>query len=73
MTPNEDFNEFMRRWRVVARDLNDALLCGTATTSRRKVPYLKPNDTRNVTVDAKTSDGPWRVDVESVDWNWQGQ
>ena len=40
----------------------------TSTTHRRKIPYLKPNDTRQVTVDAKSDDGPWRVDVESVDW-----
>lgn len=60
---------------VAAAELHNVWvkISGMATTSRRKVPYLKPNDTRNVTVDAKTSDGPWRVDVESVDWNWQGQ
>ena len=38
---------------------------------RRKVPYLKPNDTRRLQIDAPTAEGPWRVDVESVDWNWQ--
>lgn len=42
-----------------------------STIARRKVPYLKPNDTRNIQIDAPTSEGPWRVDVESVDWNWQ--
>lgn len=42
---------------------------GNASTARRKVPYLLEKATREVVVDVETADGPWRVEVESVDWS----
>lgn len=41
---------------------------GTTLNARRKIADLKSEVKKTVTVDVKTEDGPWRVEVESVDW-----